>query len=355
MFDVGRRGVEVRDHVRRRRRPGRRGRRRRRPRTRPARASPRGQPTPKNRRPGDHDEADLDERVGHRVGRDAGQVGAARQRRPAHALEHALLAQEGDVHGQRAERRRHDAHAGDARHDHVEVVLVALEDRAEQREEQQRQDEVEERRRRVAPEHPALQAVLVPGEDGRVSHARPRALRSARGRRPRASGRDTDRSRRTSPRASAALVSWCSSAVGVGRLALLQLAVLVAPGHAVARPALLAGAELGRRPDGEDAPVLDDRHAVAQRLGLVEVVRGEQDRLAELLQRADRLPRGAPRRRVEAGGRLVEEDQLGVADEREREVQPPQPGRPRACAPARRRLSCSPARASTSSTSRGAG
>ena len=39
---------------------------------------------------------------------------------------------------------------------------------------------------------------------------------------------------------------------------------------------------------------------------------------------ADRLPRGAPCGRIEAGRRLVEEDQLGVADERQREVQPPQ-------------------------------
>jgi hypothetical protein len=32
----------------------------------------------------------------------------------------------------RAERRRHHAHAGDAGHDHVEVVMVAAEDRPEQ-------------------------------------------------------------------------------------------------------------------------------------------------------------------------------------------------------------------------------
>ena len=58
-------------------------------------------------------------------------------------------------------------------------------------------------------------------------------------------------------------------------------------------------------------------------LRLVEVVRRQQDRLAELAQRADRLPRGAPRGGIEAGRRLVEEDQLGVADEREAEVEPP--------------------------------
>ena len=39
-------------------------------------------------------------------------------------------------------------------------------------------------------------------------------------------------------------------------------------------------------------------------------------------QAADRLPGAAPRARVEAGRRLVEEDQLGVADQREPEVEP---------------------------------
>src|SRR3954454_13906563 len=56
----------------------------------------------------------------------------------------------------------------------------------------------------------------------------------------------------------------------VGGLALLQESALVAPGHAVARG---APAERGRRPHLEDPPLLDDRHAVAERLRLVEVVR----------------------------------------------------------------------------------
>ncbi len=107
-------------------------------------------------------------------------------------------------------------------------------------------------------------------------------------------------------------------------LALDQLAVAVAVGDAVVRRAGAAVAELARRPDREHAPVLDDRHAVGELLRLVEVVGGQQDRLAERAQRAHRLPGGAARLRVEAGGGLVEEDQLGVADERQREVQPPQ-------------------------------
>ena len=89
-------------------------------------------------------------------------------------------------------------------------------------------------------------------------------------------------------------------------------------------------------PSARIAPVLDDRDAVGERLRLVEVVRRQQHGLAERLERADRLPRLAPRRGVEAGRRLVEEDQLGVADEREREVEPPLLAAGERCACARR-------------------
>src|SRR5207248_4692179 len=73
---------------------------------------------------------------------------------------------------------------------------------------------------------------------------------------------------------------------------------------------------------GHEDAVLDDRDPVAERLRLVEIVGREEQRLAELLQPPDRGPGGSPRGRVEAGRGLVEEDQLGVTDEREREVEP---------------------------------
>ena len=70
------------------------------------------------------------------------------------------------------------------------------------------------------------------------------------------------------------------------------------------------------------APVAHHRDAVGELLRLVEVVRRQQHRLAERAQRADHLPRRAPRGRVEARRRLVEEDEIGVADERDAEVEP---------------------------------
>ena len=113
-------------------------------------------------------------------------------------------------------------------------------------------------------------------------------------------------------------------------------------------------AELGGRADREDAAVLDDRDPVGELLGLVEVVGRQKDGLAELLERADRLPGGAAGGRVEAGRRLVEEDQLGIADQGEGEVEPaeltPESLRVRASC-----FSPSPASAITSSTSRGWG
>src|ERR1700730_18128570 len=104
-------------------------------------------------------------------------------------------------------------------------------------------------------------------------------------------------------------------------LALDQLAAVIAAGDPVVGR---ARAELARRSDREDTPVLDDRHAVGQLLRLVEVVGREQDRLAEIAQAAHRLPGAAPRLGVKAGRRLVQEDQLRVADEGEREVEPTQ-------------------------------
>ena len=69
------------------------------------------------------------------------------------------------------------------------------------------------------------------------------------------------------------------------------------------------------RVEGEDRAVVDDRDPVAELVGLLHVVRGEEDRLPVVVQLAEDLPQGDAALRVEAGGRLVEEqDRRAVHD-----------------------------------------
>ena len=75
------------------------------------------------------------------------------------------------------------------------------------------------------------------------------------------------------------------------------------------------GDQLGRRAQGDHLAVIDDRHPVAQPLGLVHVVRRQQDGPALGAEAADDVPELPARLRVEAGRRLVEEQQLRVADQ----------------------------------------
>ena len=56
-----------------------------------------------------------------------------------------------------------------------------------------------------------------------------------------------------------------------------------------------------------DAAVVDDGDPVAELVGLLHVVGGEQDRLAVGVELAEDLPQGDAALRVEPGGRLVEE------------------------------------------------
>ncbi len=65
--------------------------------------------------------------------------------------------------------------------------------------------------------------------------------------------------------------------------------------------------------------MIDDGHAVAEAFGLVHVVGGQQDGAALLPERPDDVPQLTARLRVEARRRLVEEQHLGIADERARD------------------------------------
>ena len=93
--------------------------------------------------------------------------------------------------------------------------------------------------------------------------------------------------------------------------------------HAVADLGARPGDQLGRFPDPDDLSSDDHGHAVGQLLRLVEVVRRQQDRLPERAQRAHELPGVATGSWIEPRRRLVEEDELRVADERDAEVEPP--------------------------------
>ena len=156
--------------------------------------------------------------------------------------------------------------------------------------------------------------------------------RSAPGRRPRASGARTSSPSSSSPRASASAVSSCRRRVGSVRALDDLLAVRGGSGSRSRRRRRSAR----RRALAHDHAVAQHGDPVGELLGLVEVVRRQQDRLAERAQVADRVPRCAARARVEAGRRLVEEDQLGVADRARARGRGAAAGRPRACARARR-------------------
>ncbi len=78
------------------------------------------------------------------------------------------------------------------------------------------------------------------------------------------------------------------------------------------------------RPLGDDLPVVDDQDPIAERVGLVEVVGGEKDGRPELVaQPADVVPEVGAALGIEAGRRLVEEDQPGRVNQPERDVEPP--------------------------------
>ena len=74
---------------------------------------------------------------------------------------------------------------------------------------------------------------------------------------------------------------------------------------------------------GHDPAAGEDQDPVGQLLGLVEVMRGEQDRgVLQAGQPLHQLVELPARLGVEAGGRLVEEQQLRASDDADRHVEP---------------------------------
>jgi hypothetical protein len=82
-------------------------------------------------------------------------------------------------------------------------------------------------------------------------------------------------------------------------------------------------AERGGRALRNDPAGGDQGYPVGEVLGLVHVMRGQEYGLAERGEVLHDRPGLVPGRRVEAGGRLIEEEQVGVARQRDRDVEPP--------------------------------
>ena len=87
--------------------------------------------------------------------------------------------------------------------------------------------------------------------------------------------------------------------------------------------AAISAADCLRRTLRHNGSGNEDGDAVGEPLGLVHRMRGDDDRRAELPEPLDHAPCGPASRRIEAGGRLVEKEQLGVADQRESDVETP--------------------------------
>ena len=73
---------------------------------------------------------------------------------------------------------------------------------------------------------------------------------------------------------------------------------------------------------GDDPPVVDDGDPLREAVGLVEVLRREQDGRALAAQLVDRAPELLPRARVQPGRGLVEQDHRRAADQARAEVEP---------------------------------
>ena len=84
----------------------------------------------------------------------------------------------------------------------------------------------------------------------------------------------------------------------------------------------MAPHQLRRRAHLDQRAVLDDGHAIAEALSLLHQVSRQKNGLASIADTVDEIPDRAPGLGVEPCGQLVEEDDLGIVDQRERDEQP---------------------------------
>ena len=86
-------------------------------------------------------------------------------------------------------------------------------------------------------------------------------------------------------------------------------------------PPCCAFSSVGRA-GGDDLAVVEQDDVVGERVGLLQVLGGEDQRGAAADQLAEHVPELVAAFRVEAGGRLVEEEDRGRGDEAGGEVEP---------------------------------
>src|SRR5262249_30551023 len=71
----------------------------------------------------------------------------------------------------------------------------------------------------------------------------------------------------------------------------------------------------GRGAKGNDLAVADHRHAIAQALSLIHVMSGQHDGSALGTEGAEDVPELPAGLRIQTGGRLIEEEQIRIADQ----------------------------------------
>ena len=196
------------------------------------------------------------------------------------------------------------------------------------------------RRRALARDERGLQRLLAQRRDGLVGDGRSRRRLPGEGeedlvqrRLAEREGRDGDARRATS----SASASAARSASGARARARPGRSPATAPSRRSSAASRCSGSasahvqraaadrrlELARRPLGDHVAAVDDGDPRRELVGLVEVLRAQQDGRPLGDERADDLPHLVARARVQARRRLVEEQQLRRDDDARRDVEAP--------------------------------
>lgn len=73
--------------------------------------------------------------------------------------------------------------------------------------------------------------------------------------------------------------------------------------------------QVGRSGIGDETTPIDDHHPIGEPLGLLEIVRGEDDGNVLVPQPENHVPDTTPAFGIDPGGRFIEEHDIGTTDE----------------------------------------